>query len=188
MLKGGEEGTHPMPASLTCAYICSCRWHWQEKAALSKVASTNSPYPALPGAKPAVLCALNPPGCVGGWSLPGSVITSSALPYGLATRMEGQVSAKDTQLGSPFLKHTHILNLYIYFWLCWVFVAAPAFSSCGWRGLLYCGAHLPVAVASHGGTQAPGHEGFCSCSRRAQWLWHTGFVALRHVESSWTRN
>lgn len=89
-----------MPASLTCAYICSCRWHWQEKAALSKVASTNSPYPALPGAKPAVLCALNPPGCVGGWSLPGSVITSSALPYGLATHMEGQVSAKDTQLES----------------------------------------------------------------------------------------
>ena len=89
-----------MPASLTGTYICSCRWHRQEKAALSKVASTNSPYPALPGAKPAVLCALNPPGCVCGGPCRGLLSHRQHSPYGLATHTEGQVSAKDTQLES----------------------------------------------------------------------------------------
>ena len=38
---------------------------------------------------------------------------------------------------------------YFYFWLCWVFVAARAFSSCGERGLLFVAVHgLLIAVAS----------------------------------------
>ena len=42
-----------------------------------------------------------------------------------------------------------IINLFIYFWLCWVFVAAWAFSSCGERGLLFVAVHgLLNAVAS----------------------------------------
>ena len=50
------------------------------------------------------------------------------------------------------------------------------------------------------GAQAPGREGFCSCSTwpqklqllvsraQAQWLWHTDLVAPRHVGSSQTRD
>ena len=42
-----------------------------------------------------------------------------------------------------------ILNLFIYFWLHWVFVAAWAFSSCGERGLLFFAVRsLLIAVAS----------------------------------------
>ena len=33
-----------------------------------------------------------------------------------------------------------------------------------------------------------GHMGFSSCSMWAQYLWHTGLVVRRHVESSWTRD
>lgn len=55
------RGTQRRPASLTRVCTSSCRQNPQEKTALTKVASTDSPHPALPGAKP-VLCALNPPG------------------------------------------------------------------------------------------------------------------------------
>ena len=38
---------------------------------------------------------------------------------------------------------------FIYLWLCWVFVAAWAFSSCGKQGLLFVVVHgLLIAVAS----------------------------------------
>ena len=42
------------------------------------------------------------------------------------------------------------IYLFIYlFWLCWVFVAARAFSSCSERGLLFVVVHgLLIAVAS----------------------------------------
>ena len=40
-------------------------------------------------------------------------------------------------------------SIYFYFWLCWVFVAARAFSSCGEQGLLFVAVHrLLLAVAS----------------------------------------
>ena len=38
--------------------------------------------------------------------------------------------------------------LIIYFWLCGVFVAVQAFSSCGQSGMLSCGRELLVAVVS----------------------------------------
>ena len=48
-----------------------------------------------------------------------------------------------------------LINLFIYFWLSWVFIAERAFSSCGERGLLFivlCGLLVAVAslVAEHG--------------------------------------
>ena len=47
------------------------------------------------------------------------------------------------------LNHFLILIFIVYFWLCWVFVAAQVFSSCGERGLLCsCGSRLLIAVAS----------------------------------------
>ena len=47
------------------------------------------------------------------------------------------------------LNHFLILIFIVYFWLCWVFVAAQVFSSCGKRGLLSsCGSRLLIAVAS----------------------------------------
>ena len=64
----------------------------------------------------------------------------------------------DTRL-SPFepqLLHL-LLLLFIYFWLCWVFVAAHVFSSCGARASHHGG------VSSYG-AQALGLEGFSSCS------------------------
>ena len=49
---------------------------------------------------------------------------------------------------SFFLKGT-LFYLFIYFWLCWVFVAAWAFSRCGERGLLFIVVRgLLIAVAS----------------------------------------
>ena len=47
-----------------------------------------------------------------------------------------------------FLFNTFIY-LFIYFWLCWVFAAAWAFSSCSELGLLFLAARgLLIAVAS----------------------------------------
>ena len=68
------------------------------------------------------------------------------------------------------------LFIYIYFWLCWVFVAAWLLSSCGEWGLLPSGS---VLASHYGGfsycrAQALGpagislwHVGFSSCSSRA---------------------
>ena len=61
------------------------------------------------------------------------------------------------------------LILPIYFWLCWVFVAAQAFPSCREQGLLSCG-----SPASHCdgfsccGARVLGCSGFYSCSTWAQ--------------------
>ena len=47
------------------------------------------------------------------------------------------------------LKWLIFKNLFIYFWLCWVFVAAQSFSSCGERGLLLLAVRgLLIVVAS----------------------------------------
>ena len=78
----------------------------------------------------------------------------------------------------------HFLKVYLFcFWLCsglghrvW------AFSSCGEQGssLLPC---VNVSVQ----WLLVKHVGFRSCSARAQWLWDTGLVTLRHVGSSQAR-
>ena len=48
-----------------------------------------------------------------------------------------------------FLFKINLFMLFIYFWLCWVFVAVRSFSSCGVRGLLFVAVHgLLIAVAS----------------------------------------
>ena len=66
-----------------------------------------------------------------------------------------------------------------------------AFSSCSEQGLLFVAAcRLLIAVASLGAEQRLEAHRLRSCmgSRaRAQWLWSPGIVALRHVESSQTR-
>ena len=99
---------------------------------------------------------------------------------------------------SLFLKNKFI---YIYFWLCWVFVAACRLSLVAVSrvySLLQCaGFSLQwlLLLRSMGSRCA----GFRSCGTQAQqlWLagsraqaqqlWCTGLVALRHVGSSWIR-
>ena len=70
------------------------------------------------------------------------------------------------------------INLFIYFWLCWVFVVV--------RGLLIAVAFL---VVEHGlqvcGLQQLWHAG---SRAQAQQLWRIGLVAPWHVGSSWTRD
>ena len=86
------------------------------------------------------------------------------------------------------------IYLFIYCWLCWVFVAVRGlFSSCGNRGLLFvavCGLLLAVAsfVLEHR-LQAPRLQQLWHVGSRtqAQQLWHKGLVAPRHVGSSRTR-
>ena len=62
------------------------------------------------------------------------------------------------------------LVLFIYFWLCWGFVAVWAFSSCAEEGLLSsCSAQAPqCSVISSCRTWALGHSGLSSCSIWAQ--------------------
>ena len=48
-----------------------------------------------------------------------------------------------------FFFFINLFILFIYFWLCWVFVAARgAFSSCSERGLLFAVRGLLIVVAS----------------------------------------
>ena len=93
------------------------------------------------------------------------------------------------------------LFLFIYFWLCWVFVAARGLSlvavSGGYSSLQCAGFSLRwlLSLWSTGSR----HAGFSSCGTRAQqlWLtgsraqaqqlWRTGLVTPRHVGSSRTR-
>ena len=86
------------------------------------------------------------------------------------------------------------LFLFIYCWLCWVFVAVRGlFSSCGDWGLLFvatCGLLLAVAsfVLEHElqvrGLQQLWHVG---SGAQTQQLWHKGLVAPQHVGSYRTR-
>ena len=86
-----------------------------------------------------------------------------------------------------FLKES---TLFIYFWLCWVFVAAHGLSlvvASGGYSLLPCaGFSLQwlLLLRSTGSR----HVGFSSCGTQAQYLWCTGLVALQHVGSSRTRD
>ena len=101
----------------------------------------------------------------------------------------------------PLLLLLFFINLFIYFWLCWVFVAACGLSlvvASGGYSSLWCAGfslwwlHLLQSMGSR-------CMGFSSCGRRAQYLWLAGFraqaqqlwcmglVALWHVGSSQTR-
>ena len=85
---------------------------------------------------------------------------------------------------------------FTYFWLCWVFVAARGLSlvavsggaTLRWGAWAYCGGFSLQSTGSR-------LLGFSSCSARASVVvahrlssCDTGLVALRHVESSWTRD
>ena len=73
------------------------------------------------------------------------------------------------------------INLFIYLWLCWVFIAAWGLSLVAVSGAtLHCGA------------QASRCGGFSCCGARALGMRasvvvHVGLVAAQHVGSSWTR-
>ena len=73
-----------------------------------------------------------------------------------------------------FFKSTFIY-LFIYVWLCWVFVSVRGlFSSCGERGPLFIVVRGPLTIAaSRYGAQAP--------DAQAQKLWLTGLVAPRQI-------
>ena len=60
-------------------------------------------------------------------------------------------------------------HLFIYFWLCWVFVAAQGFSGCSDQGLLFsCRARAShCGGLSYCGARALGCRGFSSCYSRA---------------------
>ena len=81
------------------------------------------------------------------------------------------------------------INLFNYFWLHWVFVAARGLSlvaASGGYSSLRCAGFLLLwllLLRSTGSRRA----GFSSCSMQAQQLWCMGLVAPRHVGSSWTR-
>ena len=74
-------------------------------------------------------------------------------------------------------------------------MAVPGLCCCGFP-LVVASEGLPwvaergflVAVASLVENLGPRGSGFGSYSTWAQWLWGIVFVALRHVESSWTRD
>ena len=100
-----------------------------------------------------------------------------------------------------FLKF--ILFLFIYFWLCWVFVATRGLSlvaasgdysslqcacfSLRWLLLLWSTGSRRAAGFSSCGTQAQ-QLWLAGCRMQSQQLWHTGLVAPRHVGSSQTRD
>ena len=64
------------------------------------------------------------------------------------------------------------MYVFIYFWLCWVFIAVL---------------RLPLVVVRRG-YSSWWSSGFSCCSTRAQQLWGTSFIAPQHVESSQTRD
>ena len=115
-----------------------------------------------------------------------------------------ELYCKDIRLGhfTEEILFFFLINLFICFWLCWVFVAVRGFSlvavSGGYSSLQCMGFSLQwlLLLWSTGSR----HTGFSSCGPQAQqlWLlgsraqaqqlWHTGLVALRHVGSSWSRD
>ena len=81
--------------------------------------------------------------------------------------------------------------LFIYLWLCWVFVAAWAFLKLWMQRLatlqLQCrGFLLWWLLLSWSTGSVVVEHGLSGCGAPAQWLWSTGSVALEHLESSRT--
>ena len=93
------------------------------------------------------------------------------------------------------------IYLFIYFWLCWVFIAACGLSlvvaSRGYSSLWCAGFSLSWLLllwstgSRHAGFSSCGTQAqqlwLTGCSAQAQLLWRTGLVAPRHVGSSRTR-
>ena len=82
-------------------------------------------------------------------------------------------------------------NLFVYFWLRWVFVAARGVSLSAVRVLLIVVASLVAehGLQAHGLQQLRAQQLWLTGSRaQAQQLWRTGLVAPRHVGSSWARD
>ena len=82
-----------------------------------------------------------------------------------------------------------LINLFIYFWLRWVFVAARGLSlvvaSRGYSSLQCAGFSLQWLLLLR--SMGFWHAGFSSCGTWTQQLWRMGLVAPRHVGSSRTR-
>ena len=82
------------------------------------------------------------------------------------------------------------LYKFIYIWLRWVFIAVRRLSLVvvigGYSSLQCAGLSLwwLLLLCSMGSRRV----GFSSCGMWAQYLWHTGLVALRHVGSSRIRD
>ena len=86
-----------------------------------------------------------------------------------------------------FFVFINLFILFIYFWLCWVFVAAHGLSlvvvSSSSLGCAGFSLRWLLLLRSTGSRRV----GFSSCGMQAQQLWRTGLVAPRHVGSSRTR-
>ena len=82
------------------------------------------------------------------------------------------------------------INLFIYFWLHWVFVAVRRLSlvaaSGGYSSLRCAGFSLWQLLLLR--STSSRHAGCSSCGTRDQQLWRTGLVAPRHVGSSRIRD
>ena len=82
-----------------------------------------------------------------------------------------------------------LINLFINFWLHWVFVAARGLSlvtvSRGYSSLQCAGFSLRWLLLLW--STSSRRAGFSSCGTGVQQLWRVGLVAPRHVGSSWTR-
>ena len=99
------------------------------------------------------------------------------------------------------ISYIHFVYLFIYLWLCWVFVALRGLSlvvaSGSYSSLRCTGFSLQWLLLLRSTSSRP--AGFSSCGVRAQqlWLtgsraqaqqlWRTGLAAPWHVGSSWTR-
>ena len=83
------------------------------------------------------------------------------------------------------------LNLFIYFWLHWVFVAERRLSlvvvSGGYSSWQCAGFSLQWFLLLQLQSVGSRHAGFSSCGMWAQQLWLAGLVAPWHVGSSQTR-
>ena len=80
-------------------------------------------------------------------------------------------------------------NLFIYFWLCWVFGSCEGFLQLRQVGATL---HRGAGTALHRGARAPHYRGPSRCGAQtpdaqAQQLWLTDPAAPRHVGSSQTR-
>ena len=83
-----------------------------------------------------------------------------------------------------------LITYYIYFWLCWVFVAAHGLSLVvlsGGRCWLQCtGFSLQWLLLLW--STGYRYMGFSGCNAQVQYLWHMDLIAPWYVASSWTRD
>ena len=104
--------------------------------------------------------------------------------HGIKTKEKDQRS-KDSQL-DYFSNLLSYCISFLFFWLCWVFVAVHRLSlvvMSGGYSAAVCGLFLLRSM----GFKCAGFGG-CSSIAWAQWSWHTIIVAPRHAVSSQTRD